>query len=343
VKGVTVRKNSAPTIDMVAARAGVGRGTVSRVINGSSQVSERARRAVERAITDLGYVPNQAARTLVTQRTDTVALVITETPDRLWGEPYFAGIIQGIIRQLNDAGMRLMLTLASTGPEREKLEPYLLGKHVDGALLVSLHADDPLPGRLHKSGLPIVLGGAPMDKLKVPFVDSDNIGGATQAVDHLVANGRGTIVAIAGPQDMSSGRDRLSGFRRALAAHGLDNTDRVVEVGDFTELGGLTAMRTLLDRVPDLDGVFAASDAMAFGALRVLRDYDRLVPEDVSVVGFDDSPLALHTYPPLTTVNQPVELMGREMARLLVAQIRDGGATEAQSILDTRLVVRDSG
>lgn len=327
---------------MVAARAGVGRGTVSRVINGSSQVSDKARTAVERAISDLGYVPNQAARTLVTQRTDAVALVITASAERLWAEPYFAGVISGISRELNDSGFRLMLTLASTKEERAKLEPYLLGKHVDGALLISLHANDDLPKRLFKSGLPIVLCGAPMDRLKAPFVDSDNADGARQAVAHLAAGGRRRIATIAGPQDMSPGRDRLTGYRRGLADAGLEVDEQLIELADFSETGGLTAMRTLLDRAPDLDAVFAASDPMAFGALRALRDNDRLVPEDVAVVGFDDSPVALHTYPPLTTVNQPVESMGREMARLLLAQIREEPLASRNTILPTRLVVRGS-
>ncbi|MGH8881378.1 MAG: LacI family DNA-binding transcriptional regulator [Stackebrandtia sp.] len=337
-----MRKNSAPTIDMVAAKAGVGRGTVSRVINGSRQVSEKARKAVERAIGELGYVPNQAARTLVTQRTDTVALVITASAERLWAEPYFAGIIQGISRQLNDAGLHLMLTLASTKEERAKLETYLLSKHVDGALMISLHAKDPLPKRLYKSGLPVVLCGAPLDRIKQPYVDSDNVDGARQAVAHLASRGRRRIATIAGPQDMSPGRDRLTGYRDALSQSGIAIDEDLIELADFSETGGLTAMRNLLERAPDVDGVFVASDPMAFGAMRALRDNDRLVPEDVGIVGFDDSPLALHTYPPLTTVNQPVESMGREMAKLLVAQIREEKVPSNTVVLPTRLVVRDS-
>ena len=337
-----MRRNAAPTIDMVAARAGVGRGTVSRVINGSPQVSEKARSAVESAVRELGYVPNQAARTLVTQRTDTVALVITASTERLWGEPYFAGIIQGISRQLDDLGFHLLLTMAETQEERTKLESYLLGRHVDGALLVSLHAKDALARRLHRAGLPVVLCGAPMDRLRVPFVDSDNIDGARQAVRHLLSTGRRRIATVAGPQDMAAGRDRLTGYRRALAEAGVIVDESLVAVADFTEAGGLTATRDLLDRAADLDAVFAASDPMAFGALRALRDRDRSVPDDVAVVGFDDSPLALHTHPPLSTVNQPVESMGRRMASLLVAQIRDEPIEPNGTVLATRLMVRGS-
>ncbi|GAA4914096.1 LacI family transcriptional regulator [Stackebrandtia albiflava] len=337
-----MESSAAPTLDMVAARAGVGRGTVSRVINGSSQVSQRAREAVNRAIAELGYVPNQAARTLVTRRTDTVALVISESADRLWGEPYFAGVIRGISKQLDEAGLRLMLTMASSRQERERLEPYLLGKHVDGALLISLHGDDPMPAHLRDSGLPIVLCGAPVTGLEVPYVDSDNRGGAREAVRYLVAQGRTRIATITGPQDMSVGRDRLAGYRETLRTAGIAEDPALIVAGDFSEASGLAATRELLDAVPDVDAVFAASDPMAFGAIRALRERDRRVPEDVAVIGFDDSTMAGHMVPALTTVHQPVEAMGREMARLLVAAIRGGPPDPPTTILPTRLVVRAS-
>ncbi|MFD0557488.1 LacI family transcriptional regulator [Stackebrandtia endophytica] len=335
-------RTPAPTLDMVAARAGVGRGTVSRVINGSDHVSDRARQAVNEAIAELGYVPNQAARTLVTRRTDTVALVISESADRLWGEPYFAGVIRGISRQLDEVGLRLLLTMASSRRDRERLEPYLLGKHVDGALLISLHGDDPMPGRLQDSGLPIVLCGAPVSDLQVPYVDSDNRGGARQAVQHLIEQGHRRIATITGPQDMAAGRDRLAGYRETLRAADIAEDPALIVEGDFSEASGLAAMRRLLSTVDDLDAVFVASDPMAFGAIRALQEAGRSVPGEVAVIGFDDSGLAAHSEPPLTTVHQPVEAMGREMVRLLVAKIRGEDPDPPTTILPTRLMVRES-
>lgn len=337
-----MKSTAAPTLDMVAARAGVGRGTVSRVINRSAHVSERTRQLVNQAIAELGYIPNQAARTLVTRRTDTVALVISESADRLWGEPYFAGVIRGISRELDASGLRLMLTMASTRTDRENLEPYLLGKHVDGALLMSLHGDDCMPARLQGSGLPVVLCGAPAGALEVPYVDSDNFDGARQAIQHLIDNGRRRIATVCGPQDMAAGRDRLRGYRETLREAGYDEEPTLVADGDFSEAGGLTAMRRLLETTPDLDAVFAASDPMAFGALRALREHGRTVPDDVAVIGFDNSTLAAHSDPPLSTVHQPVETMGEEMARQLVALIRGEEAGPSRTILPTRLVLRHS-
>lgn len=331
-----------PTLEQVASLAGVGRGTASRVINGSAQVSARSRDAVLSAVAELGYVPNPAARSLVTRRTDTIALVISEPEDRLFGEPFFAGIVRGISAAVNEASRQLVLALAQTPEQTARLDAYLTSQHVDGVLLVSLHGEDPLPLRLRSRGLPTVLGGRPLGHLDVAYVDVDNVGGAALAVDHLVARGRHRIATISGPQDMAAGRDRLSGYEQALAAAGRPLDPALVALGDFSEDSGAAAMIQLLGSGRDLDAVFAANDSMAAGALRVLREGGRQVPGDVALVGFDDSPLARHTDPQLTTVHQPTERMGREMARLLLAQITGDGQGLEHEVLPARLVVRAS-
>ncbi|MDX6743373.1 LacI family DNA-binding transcriptional regulator [Actinocorallia sp. A-T 12471] len=328
--------NQRPTLEAVAARAGVGRGTVSRVINGSPKVSPQAREAVRKAIEELGYVPNPAARTLVTRRTDTVALVVSESEERIWGEPFFAGIIRGISAGLAETEFQLLLAMAQSEADHERLTRYLTGQHVDGALLLSLHGDDPLPRHLEEGGLPTVRAGTTPGETPVAYVDADNRGGARLAVEHLLDRGRSRIVTIAGPQDMGVGVDRLEGYREVLGAPG------DVAFGDFSEESGAAAMRDLLARVPDLDAVYAASDPMAIGAMRELRLAGRSVPGDVAVVGFDDSASARLTVPPLTSVHQPVEEMGRAMAELLVARIQGREISSPAVILDTYLVVRES-
>jgi DNA-binding LacI/PurR family transcriptional regulator len=345
----TQRTRSAgrPTLDEVAARAGVGRGTVSRVINGSPQVSAQAKAAVEQAIADLGYVPNRAARALVTQRTDSVALVVSESEERVFGEPFFAGIVRGVSSGLHDTPLQLWLAMAQSPAERERVEHHLTAQHVDGVLLLSLHDDDPLPALLAERGLPAVLGGRPARMLQGAaqmgsYVDVDNAGGSHLAVEHLLSIGRRRLATIAGPQDMGVGLARLAGYREAVAAAGLEVDEDLIQYGDFSEASGAAAMRRLLDARPDLDAVFAASDLMAAGALRVLRELGRPVPEDVAVVGFEDSPLAGQTDPPLTTVHQPVEEMGRQMARLLVATIRGEPVDPPYVVLETHLVRRES-
>ncbi|WP_068692565.1 LacI family DNA-binding transcriptional regulator [Thermobifida halotolerans] len=333
-----------PTLEMVAALAGVGRGTVSRVINGSDQVSPPTREAVKRAIKELGYVPNRAARTLVTRRTDTVALVVSEDNQRLFAEPFYAGIVLGVGVALSERGFQFLLATGRSGAEHERLGGYLAGQHVDGVLLLSLHRDDPLPEMLDEAGVPYVYGGRPLGvpEEQVCYVDIDNIGGGRQATQRLIETGHRRIAPIAGPQDMVAGVDRLQGYREALEVAGLDYDESLVSYGDFTYDSGVTAMRELLDRNPDLDAVFAASDLMGLAALRVLRAAGRSAPKDVAVIGYDDSTVAEHAEPPMTSVNQPTELMGREMARLLVDRITGEITDPARLILETHLMVRES-
>ncbi|MEV1175248.1 LacI family DNA-binding transcriptional regulator [Nonomuraea sp. NPDC049784] len=328
-----------PTLEAVAARAGVGRGTVSRVINGSPNVSAKAREAVELAIRELGYVPNRAARALVTRRTDAVALVVSESQLRVFDDPFFAGTIRGIGSALSETGLQLILAMARTTEEYDRLEHYLTGQHVDGVLLLSLHGADPLPGRLEEMGVPTVLGGRPVGLDPYSYVDMDNRAGARQAVKHLLGLGRTCIATIAGHQDMGVGVDRLAGYRDALLPAGLPE---LVVYGDFSEESGSAAMTELLAAHPELDAVFAASDPMALGAMRVLKASGRSIPEDVAVIGFDDSKAALHADPPLTTVHQPTEQMGRQMAQLLVARINGEELRQPVVILDTHLVRRQS-
>jgi DNA-binding LacI/PurR family transcriptional regulator len=330
-----------PTLEEVATRAGVGRGTVSRVINGSPQVSERTRQRVMQAVDELGYVPNMAARALVTRRTGAIALVISEPEERIFGEPFFAGVVRGITTVVGEASRQLVLALVQTREQVERLDNYLTPQHVDGVLVLSAHDSDTLPQRIQGRGLPIVLCGRPAGGSGLSYVDVDNSGGARDAVAYLVESGRSKVGLIAGPQDMIAGRDRLAGYQEALRAAGLPVDDSLVVEGDFSETSGASAMRTLLERRPDVDAVFAASDPMALGALRVLREAGRTVPDDVALVGFDDGPLAALAEPPLTTVHQPMEQLGREMAHMLLSHINDGeGSGPSQVVLDTHLVSR---
>ncbi|NJQ02499.1 LacI family DNA-binding transcriptional regulator [Streptomyces zingiberis] len=339
---MTRKHGGRPTLEEVAARAGVGRGTVSRVINGSPRVSERTRTLVESAIAELGYVPNRAARALAANRTDAVALVIPETETRLFAEPYFSDIIRGISTELAETEIQLLLTLIRTPKERHRLTQFLGAHRVDGVLLVSVHADDPLPDLLEELEMPAVLSGRRAAGESVPYVDSDNVGGASAAVEHLLGRGRRTVATITGPLDMYVAQCRLDGYRQAIAASGGEPDETLVERADFTEEGGRRAMRRLLERRPDLDAVFCASDVMASGARQVLREAGHRIPEDVALVGFDDSPVARHMDPPLTSVRQPIEEMGRTMARVLLQQIGARETTGHQVVLPTELIRRAS-
>ncbi|MFD7287226.1 LacI family DNA-binding transcriptional regulator [Streptomyces sp. NPDC059863] len=350
------RGGKPPTLEEVAARAGVGRGTVSRVINGSPRVSDRTRAAVEAAIAELGYVPNRAARALAANRADAIALVVPEPEARFFAEPYFSDIVSGVGEALAETGMQLLLTFAGGARERRRLAQYLAAHRVDGVLLVSVRADDPLPDLLAGTGIPTVISGRRSAAESLPSVDSDNAGGARTAVTHLLSRGRRTIATITGRLEVYGAACRLDGYRRALTEAGHAPDESLIAVADFTEEGGRRAMRDLLARSPDLDAVFAASDVMAAGARQTLRAAGRRIPEDVALVGFDDSAIARHMDPPLTSVRQPIEEMGRAMARLVLSEIarRSPGSGEAEAgeagagggpqqlVLPTELVVRGS-
>ncbi|KAF4406351.1 MULTISPECIES: LacI family DNA-binding transcriptional regulator [Streptomyces] len=333
-------QNATPTLEEVARAAGVSRATASRAINGLPYVSERAREQVARAVEVLGYRTNQVARSLATKRTGSIALVMSEPGNFVLSDPFFARVLRGIYSGLSGSQMQLVLLMNNEQDEEDGFARYLCGGHVDGALVVSLHGEDPLPGLLVDAGLPVVLGGRPLARVDAPYVDVDNFNGASSAARHLIDIGRRRVATIAGPEDMSVGMDRLSGWRRGMAGTGIA-TD-AVEHGDFTMEGGAAAMRRLLRNHPDLDAVFAASDLMAVGAMQVLHAAGRRIPEEVAVVGFDNLDIAPTMSPPLTTVRQPIEEFGRTMTWRLLAQLEGETGLPPSIMLPTELVRRAS-
>lgn len=336
------RPRRLPTLEIVAELAGVSRATVSRVVNRSPKVSPEVVAAVNKAISALGYVPNRAARTLVTRRTDTIVLIMHERPDTVFEDPFFANVLRAVNAALSSTDLQLVLLHARGDQQRERALRYVCNGHVDGALLISHHSDDPMPTAISAAGIPMVAMGRPVSERRVDYVDADNVGGGREAVRHLVAAGRRCLATVAGPMDMSPGVDRLRGYVDATRAVELEDAATRVAYGDFTEAAGYREMKQLLDRTPQIDGVFVASDLMGIGALRALHDLGRRVPEDVAVVGHDDAPLAAYADPPLTTIRQPTELLGHEMVRLLLHRLADPDGDPESVILPTELVVRSS-
>ncbi len=338
-----------PTLEMVAAAAGVSRATVSRVVNGSTSVTPEIVEAVNAAIADLDYVPNRMARSLASRRTDVIALIVPESTSTVFADPFFAPVVRGVARTLADTDYTLNLLIASES-RPDKTRRYLLGGNVDGALVVSHHVDDHSYVGLGDQ-LPIVYGGRPLNpELAASYhVDVDNVASARTATEHLVGLGRRRIAMIAGRQDMPAGVDRLDGWRQALEAAGLDADQAPVEFGDFSQLSGSQAMERLLGRAsgaPSSDGVpidavFAANDQMAAGAIQVLQARGIAVPDEVAVVGFDDDSFAASFTPALTTIHQPAAELGAAMADVLVRRIA-GEDPPRRTLIPTRLIRRAS-
>jgi len=336
-----------PTLEEVAKLAGVSRSTVSRVVNQHPNVRPEVRERVWEVIRKTGYQPHAAARSLATRRTRVIGLIIPQAVTTLFTDPYFPILIRGVADACNAHNYHLMLSLFSRRRVQESrarqdllYQQVLRGRYLDGVVVSSAPLDDPIFPRLLEDGVPfIIVGRYPHERAN--YVDVDNVAGARMAVEHLLRLGHERVATITGPLNMCSGQDRLEGYRQALAARGIPVDEDLIAEGDFTEQGGQAAMRRLLPHRPT--AVFAASDMMAVGAIKVLREAGLRVPEDVAVVGFDDIPLASMVEPPLTTVRQPIEQLGSMAVELLVSLMENPGEeTVHRVVLPTELVIRAS-
>jgi LacI family transcriptional regulator len=331
------------TLEEVGKLAGVSRSTVSRVINDHPSVRDEVRERVWNVIRETGYQPHAAARSLVTRRTRIVGIIIPEAVTKLFTDPFFPHLLCGITRTCNSERYHLLLSLFNdpAGPEAMYRRVIRSG-HLDGVIVASTHMDDPLFPRLLQDGVPFVLAGRHPDN-RVNYVDVDNVDGARMAVEHLIRLGHTRIATITGPRSMAHGQDRLAGYRQALEAHQLAADENLIVEGDYTEASGSMGVRRLLSASPT--AIFVASDIMAIGALKALREASLRVPEDVALVGFDDVPIAAAVEPALTTVQQPIERLGSMAAELLLNLLQhpsDVQAPASRIVLPTKLVVRDS-
>ena len=328
------------TVHDVAAAAGVSRGTVNRVLNGG-YVSADARAAIEAAIAQVGYVTNTAASSLARRRSQAVGFLALESPALLLEDPNIGAIMLGANDVLSRADHQMVSLVIDSDRDTQRVARYLSGGFVDGAIIVSARSHDPITRLIAQIGLPATFVGHPADlDEKIPFVGIDNLGSARAITTQLMATGRHRIGMIAAALDRDSGADRLAGFQAALG----DRFDPalVAEVPFYDYGYGVKGMRDLLDREPAIDGVFAASDAVAAGALEALRDAGRRVPTDVGIVGFDDSAWAMRTQPPLSTVRQPARAVGQNAADLVLRQVFGQEPIPPSILLDSPVVWRHS-
>lgn len=326
----------------VAQAAGVSQPTVSRALNGDVRVAEHTRDAILETAQRLGYVINRAARTLAGSSTNSIGFVIAEHDAHVWGNPYIPRIISGISSELNQQDKQLVLFVAQNRHDQERLIHYVSRERsVDGFLMITDNRSDRFLGFLLESHIPVVVGGRPLGFKNASYVDVDNVGGARAATDHLIELGCRRIGVITGPVSTGAGIDRLTGYRRAMRAHDRPDDEAVYRAKDWGIEEGFTGLHTLIEAHPDLDGVFAAGELLALGALSALRGLGKRVPEEVSFVGFDDSPASARTDPPLSCVAQPVEDLGRQMAVLLAEQLA-GTHETTQVMLPVQLNARRS-
>ena len=328
------------TLEQIAQLAGVSRSTVSRVVNGHPNVRPEVRQHVQQIIRQVGYQPHAAARSLVTKRTHIVGLIIPRAVTNIFTDPFFPQLIRGMADTVNAHECHLMLSLFTGYTDEDRLYLQVLRSGtLDGVVVASTSLDDPLIPRLMADGISFVMVGRYPDE-RVSYVDTDNVAASRMAVEHLLRLGHRRIATVAGPQNTSAGLDRLAGYRQALEARGLPTDVALIAEADYTEEGGRAAMQRLLARRPT--AVFAASDMMAIGAMKAIKEAGLCIPQDVAVIGFDDLPVASIVEPALTTVRQPIDQLGATAADVLLNLIGQEVEAPQHVILPTQLVIRAS-
>ena len=334
------KQTKVPTLVDVARLSGVSQSTVSRVVNGIPGVRPEVVEKVQSAVSQLRYTPNRAARSLVTSRTDTLALIVPESTAQFFQDPFIASVVDAAVDAVESTRYTLQMIVVGT-PAINKTRAYLQRGSVDGLLVVSHH--DPVWRSLSSLAerLPTVLVGRPLDAPPpgVSIIDVDNVAGAHTATEHLMSLGRTRIGHISGPFDMASGVDRARGWRAALEDAGLGA--ELLEPADYTEEGARVAMQRLLKREPALDAVFVSSDLMGVAALEVLEEEGRSVLGDVAVIGFDGTEMSLASTPMLSTMDQRPHDIGTAMIEVAIRRV-EGKTEGGLHAMPTTLVVRES-
>ena len=330
--------DSSSTLYQVASMAGVSPATVSRFLNGTAKVSEDKRRTIERAIEELNYKPNRLAQSLKMGSTRTIG-VLTQSLE----SGYFSRAMVGIEDAVKDAGYALLIMSGHwhADEEAERVE-LLIGRRVDGVAILSGKLGDEQI-RAYSQRVPIVAFGRQLAGERLMGFCLDNYRGACDAVEHLVAQGHRRIAFIAGPEDHEDARARLAGYRDTLARHRIVPDPDLIVPGDFQESGGLLAVNGLLAANRPFTAIFASNDLSAYGARLALYRHGIRVPEDISIVGFDDLHSSMYTTPPLTTVRQPLYEVGLGIGRMMLGMLgaagQDGGAGALPSL---GLMIRES-
>ncbi len=336
----------AQTLEQIATLAGVSRSTVSRVINNHPNVDAETRARVWQVVHEHRFMPNSAARTLASRRSQIIGLIIPQALGDVFTESYFPALIQGISVACDERDYSLVLAFVTSGSDRSFQRIVRTG-HLDGLIVTSALSEDDLVPRLAQERFPFVLIGRSPHPIHLTSVDCDNVRGASMATQHLARLGYTRIATITGPLSTMAAIDRRDGFLNAIRAAGLELPDGYIQEGDWTELSGQEAIPAFLALPERPQAIFVASDGMAIGALKGIRRAGLRIPEEIALVGFDDVPLASAVEPPLTTVRQPIDRLGFTATTLLLEQLKagaDGGdmADGQRIVLPTELVIRES-
>ena len=340
-KGSKERSNKvAITIDQVAAEAGVSPATVSRVLNGNPKVSPQVQERVNRAITKFNYVPNSNARRLAGGRTGLVVMLLEETNEEFFLNPFWGQVVQGFSSKITEAGMYPILLIHPRTSDEDELFATLNATKIDGLAIFSWHRPLKNLNKIFNMDMAIVFGGDLGGSLSYPYVDVDNTKGGFIATKHLLERGCKRIIHITGDLRLQSGRDRLSGYEKALKKSGIEIDEQMIFHGDYTQSKAEELAREIIRKKIKFDGVFAANDQSAMGVINILLQNGVKIPNKVKVVGFDNSPQSSKNSPSITTIHQPIRELGSEVATSLL-QLINGEAVQNKQI-DIKLIKRES-
>lgn len=327
----------------VADLANVSRTTVSLVLNNvdGANIPQSTREKVYQAVQELGYVPNASARALASQRARAIGLVMTRSPAHIASDAFLPKIIAGLLEEIKEQNFRLLIEIV----EDDQQDAYVKlsqAKHIDGMIILTPNVADKRIEQLHKLGIPTVLFGA-LPGHTLPFVQIDNQSAAKTATQHLLDQGHKEIAFITNAHpSYSSAQDRLIGYQEALEEAGIQVNDDLIEYGDFSPGSGFLAMQKILEKDIPFSAVFVASDNVALGVKSALSKADMYIPDDISMVGFDDLPWAAYSNPPLTTIHLPAHQMAAQASQLLLDIIHGNEVDQTGIILETELIVRQS-
>ena len=328
------------TIDLIAKSAGVSRATVSRVVNGTAKVSPEVTYAVKKAIKKYNYVPDSTARRLAGGRSGLVLLLLEETNEEFFLNPFWGQIVQGFSAKITESGMHPILLIHPKSADEESLFATLKASRVDGIAIFSWHRPLKMLEKIIDSKTAIVFGGDLGSSKKYSYVDVDNIKGGRIATEHLISLGCKKVVTITGDLRLQSGRDRLDGYEKALINSGIKVDENLILHGDYTQSKAEELTRKLLKSKIKFDSIFAANDQSAVGAINVLLQNKISVPGKIKVIGFDDSPIAARNIPSISSIRQPIRELGAEVATTLLEILK--GKEVKNKTIDVKLVKRQS-
>lgn len=332
--------NNDVNIDAIALAANVSPSTVSRVLNGTAKVSADREKAVRKAIAKFNYTPNASARHLAGGRSGLIALLMEESNEEFFYNPFWSQVVQGFSTTISNAGsLPLLLVRPRSGTENSVFSTLLKGK-IDALAVLSWHASTANIAKNLDPKIPTIVVGDFGKSINSSNVDVDNVKGGILATEHLIAAGCKAILVITGDLKLQSGRDRLEGYKKAMASGGLKVREELILEGDYTSATARDLTIGALKKGIKFDGIFAANDQSAISAIEVLKSQGIDVPNQIKIVGFDDSPIASSNTPSITTIRQPIRELGAEVALSLLATLE--GEEVADKLLDVALIVRES-